>query len=81
MNAEIIPVPAAMLPTPPPIAVSRPLLFGLVAAGAVIAVATPQPTSSFAAGFAAGAGSVFVLSFMKNPRPRRGADPDGEGTP
>jgi hypothetical protein len=53
----------------PPIAVSRPLLFGLLAVGAVVAVAAPQPTSTFAAGFAAGAGSVFVLSFMKTPRP------------
>jgi hypothetical protein len=58
-----------MIPSVPPIAVSRPLLFGLLAVGAVVAVATPQPTSSFAAGFAAGAGSVFVLSFMKTPRP------------
>ncbi|HEY3203371.1 MAG TPA: hypothetical protein VGL03_06885 [Thermoanaerobaculia bacterium] len=61
-----------MIPVVPPIAVSRPLLFGLVAAGAVAAVASPQPTSSFAAGFAVGAGSVFVISFMKNPRHRRG---------
>jgi hypothetical protein len=58
-----------MIPSVPPIAVSRPLLFGLLAVGAVVAVAAPQPTSSFAAGFAAGAGSVFVLSFMKTPRP------------
>jgi hypothetical protein len=58
-----------MIPSVPPITVSRPLLFGLLAVGAVVAVAAPQPTSSFAAGFAAGAGSVFVLSFMKTPRP------------
>ena len=57
-----------MIPSVPPIAVSRPLLFGLLAVGAVVAVAAPPPTSSFAAGFAAGAGSVFVLSFMKTPR-------------
>jgi hypothetical protein len=57
-----------MIPRVPPIAVSRPLLFGLLAVGAVVAVAAPQPTSTFAAGFAAGAGSVFVLSFMKPPR-------------
>ena len=49
----------------PPIAVSRPLLFGLLAVGAVGAVTLDPPHSSFAAGFAAGAGSVFVLSFMK----------------
>jgi hypothetical protein len=65
-----------MLPPVPPIAVSRPLLFGLVAVGAVVAVATPQPTSSFAAGFAAGAGSAFVVSFMKTRRDR-GEEADG----
>jgi hypothetical protein len=54
-----------MIPAVPPIAVSRPLLFGLLAVGAVGAVALEPPHSSFAAGFAAGAGSVFVLSFMK----------------
>jgi hypothetical protein len=61
-----------MIPAVPPIAVSRPLLFGLLAAGAVGAVALEPPHSSFAAGFAAGAGSVFVLSFMK----RAGGEPD-----
>lgn len=66
----------------PPIAVSRPLLFGLLAAGAIVAVAAPQPTSSFAAGFAAGAGSVFVLSFVRNPRgDREDASGPGEGEP
>jgi hypothetical protein len=61
-----------MIPAVPPIAVSRPLLFGLLAAGAVGAVALEPPHSSFAAGFAAGAGSVFVFSFMK----RAGGDRD-----
>ncbi len=66
----------------PPIAVSRPLLFGLLAAGAIVAVAAPQPTSSFAAGFAAGAGSVFVLSFVRNPRgDREDSAGPGEGEP
>jgi hypothetical protein len=65
-----------MIPSVPPIAVSRPLLFGLLAVGAVVAVAAPPPTSSFAAGFAAGAGSVFVLSFLKTPRDGHG----GEGS-
>ncbi|HEY1252817.1 MAG TPA: hypothetical protein VGH97_16680 [Thermoanaerobaculia bacterium] len=60
-----------------PIPVSRPLLFGLVAVGAVLAVATAPPTSSFAAGFAAGAGAVFVISFMKG-RPSGG--PAGTGS-
>jgi hypothetical protein len=68
-----------MIPSVPPIAVSRPLLFGLLAAGAVVAVAAPQPTSSFAAGFAAGAGSVFVLSFVRTPRePRSGGGAGGD---
>jgi hypothetical protein len=66
-----------MIPAVPPIAVSRPLLFGLVVVGAVVAVTAPQPTSSFAAGFAAGAGSVFVLSFMRHPRGGRGAGGQG----
>ncbi len=63
-----------MIPKVPPIAVSRPLLFGLVAAGAVGAIALPQPHSAFAAGFAAGSGAVFVLSFMKSRR----REPDDE---
>ena len=58
-----------MIPAVEPIPVSRPLLFGLVAVGAILAVATGQPTSSFAAGFAAGAGAVFILSFMKGRSP------------
>jgi hypothetical protein len=57
-----------MIPEVPPIAVSRPLLFGLLAAGAIAAVALEPPHSSFAAGFAAGAGAVFVLSFLKGRR-------------
>jgi hypothetical protein len=69
-----------MLPPVPPVAVSRPLLFGLVAVGAVVAVLSPQPTSSFAAGFAAGAGSAFVVSFMKTPR-RGGPSPSDERGP
>jgi hypothetical protein len=68
-----------MIPHVPPIAVSRPLLFGLVAVGAIAAVASPPPTSSFAAGFAAGAGAVFVISFMKNPRDAGGRAPNGDG--
>jgi hypothetical protein len=69
-----------MIPSVPPVAVSRPLLFGLLAVGAVIAVATAPPTSSFAAGFAAGAGSVFVLSFLQASRPS-GSDGPGEDAP
>ncbi len=69
-----------MMPSVPPIEVSRPLLLGLLAVGALVAVAAPQPTSSFAAGFAAGAGSVFVLSFLRTRRGEPGSDDrDGGG--
>ncbi len=70
-----------MIPPVPPIAVSRSLLLGLLAAGAIVAVAAPQPTSSFAAGFAAGAGSVFVISFLKGQRPARGGADGDAGAP
>ncbi len=52
-------------PEPP---VSRPLLLGFVAVGALAAIGGPESVSSFAAGFAAGAGAVFLVSFLKNPR-------------
>jgi len=66
-----------MIPAVEPIAVSRPLLFGLVAVGALVSVVSPQPTSAFAAGFAAGSGAVFVISFMKRTASRgRGASDD-----
>jgi hypothetical protein len=66
----------------PPITVSRPLLFGLLAVGAVGAVTLEPPHSSFAAGFAAGAGSVFVLSFMKRAGEEKpGAPPPGSENP
>lgn len=65
-----------MIPSVPPIEVSRPLLLGLLAVGAIVAVAAPQPTSSFAAGFVAGAGTVFIVSFV---RTRRGEPGPGDG--
>ena len=83
IKAAIIPASEPMLPAVPPVAVSRPLLFGLVAVGAVVAVVTPQPTSSFAAGVAAGAGSAFVVSFMRTSRHDRFGDSDdrpGDGS-
>ena len=64
-----------MIPAVPPIAVSRPLLFGLLAVGAVGAVTLEPPHSSFAAGFAAGTGAVFVISFMKRAGEERGSTP------
>ena len=41
----------------PPVPVSRLILLGLVAVAAVTAVASSPPLSSFAGGFAAGAGA------------------------
>ena len=67
-----------MIPAVSPIAVSRPLLFGLVAAGALAAVVLEPPHSSFAAGFAAGAGAAFVVSFM-NRAGVESASPRDEG--
>jgi hypothetical protein len=49
----------------PPVEVSRLLLAALVAGGAVVSVATEGRLSNFAGGFAAGAGSVFVVSFLE----------------
>jgi hypothetical protein len=66
-----------MMPTVPPIVVSRPLLLGLLAAGVIVAFAAPQPTSSFAAGFAAGAGAVFVVSFLKAGRTAQDSPENG----
>jgi hypothetical protein len=60
----------------PPVPVSRLVLLGLVAAAAVTAIATEPPLSSISGGFAAGAGAVFVLSLLTNPR--RGPGPDEE---
>jgi hypothetical protein len=63
----------------PPVEVSRLLLLALVAVGALVAIATSQPTSSFAGGFAAGAGAAFVASFLT--KPRRGRAPSDEEEP
>ena len=49
----------------PPVEVSRLLLAALVAVGAVVSVASEGKLSNFAGGFAAGAGSAFVVSFLK----------------
>jgi hypothetical protein len=60
----------------PPVEVSRLLLLALVAVGAVVSIAASAPLSSFAGGFAAGAGAVFVISFLTNPRRRPGPADD-----
>jgi hypothetical protein len=67
-------------PMIPPVEVSRVLLLALVAIGAVVAVTTSPPLSSFAGGFAVGAGAVIVLSFMTHPR-RRSDPADDEKPP
>lgn len=60
--------------------VSRPVFLGVVVAAALAAVLLHEgTTSSFCAGLAAGAGLVFVLSFLKNPRnPPGGGLSEGE---
>ena len=70
----------AMIPLVPPVEVSRLLLLLFVAAGAVVSVATAPPLSSFAGGFAAGAGAVIVLSFLKSPRRGPASDADGDSS-
>ena len=58
--------------------VPRPLFLGLALAGALGAVLLPDPkVSSFLAGFGAGTGAVFVLSFLRNPRRGGVSPPDG----
>ena|SRR5580765_3426313 len=62
--------------------VSRPLCLGLVLAGALGAVLVPDPrTSSFLAGFGAGTGVLFVLSFLRNRRPPFPGAEDGRESP
>jgi len=65
-----------VLPAVPPVEVSRLFLLALVAVGAVVSIAASPPLSSFAGGFAAGAGAVIVLSFMTHPRRRSGPADD-----
>ena len=65
----------------PPVEVSRLLLAALVAAGAVVSVAAEGRLSNFAGGFAAGAGSAFVLSFLKGRRPSAPEGPPRGETP
>ena len=74
-------IPAVPPIAVPPIVVSRPLLFGMVAVGAIGAVTLDAPHSSFAAGFAAGAGSAFIVSFMKRAGEERDSAPRGPEDP
>lgn len=63
--------------------VSRPLCLALVLAGALGSVAVrDERTSSFLAGFGAGTGVLFVMSFLRNPRtPPGGRREEGESAP
>ena len=63
--------------TVPPVEVSRLLLAALVAAGAAVSVASDGRLSNFAGGFAAGAGSALVASFLRARRDAAGEPPPG----
>ncbi len=67
--------------TVPPVEVSRLLLAALVAAGAVVSVTSEGRLSNFAGGFAAGAGSAFVVSFLRARRDGPDEPPPGRETP
>jgi hypothetical protein len=62
----------------PPVEVSRLLLLGFVAAGAIVSVASSGQLSAFAGGFAVGAGTAFVLSRLKRPEAAGEPGPDEE---
>jgi hypothetical protein len=53
----------------PPVEVSRLLLVALVAAGALVSIATTGQLSWFSGGFAAGAGAAFVFSRLRRSEP------------
>jgi hypothetical protein len=67
--------------TVPPVEVSRLLLAALVAAGAVVSVTSEGRLSNFAGGFAAGAGSAFVVSFLRTRRDGPDEPPPGPEAP
>ena len=64
----------------PPVEVSRLLLLGFVAAGAIVSVTTSGQVSAFAGGFAVGSGTAFVFSRLKRPPAPGEAGPDEEGS-
>ena len=64
----------------PPVEVSRLLLLGFVAAGAIVSVASSGQLSAFAGGFAVGAGTAFVLSRLKRPAEAGEPGPDEEAS-
>jgi hypothetical protein len=64
----------------PPVEVSRLLLLGFVAGGAIVSVASSGQLSAFAGGFAVGAGTAFVLSRLKRPAQAGEPGPDEEAS-
>jgi hypothetical protein len=64
----------------PPVEVSRLLLLGFVAAGAIVSVTTSGQVSAFAGGFAVGSGTAFVVSRLKRPADAGEPGPDGDGS-
>jgi hypothetical protein len=63
-----------------PVEISRMLLLAFVAVGAVVSVTTSGSVSSFAGGFAVGAGSAFVVSKMRRPPDPGEPDESGEAS-
>jgi hypothetical protein len=61
-----------------PVEISRTLLFAFVAAGAVVSISTSGQVSTFAGGFAAGAGAAFVVSKLRRPAEPADANSSGE---
>lgn len=57
-----------------PVEISRLLLLGFVAAGAIVSITTSGQLSAFAGGFAVGAGAAFVISRLRRPE-----EPAGTG--
>ena len=60
-----------------PVEISRLLLLGFVALGAIVSITTSGQVSAFSGGFAAGAGAAFVVSRLR--RPEEPGDPAGKG--
>jgi len=63
-----------------PVEISRLLLLGFVAAGAIVSITTSGQLSAFAGGFAVGAGVAFVFSRLKRPAAEGQPRPDEENS-
>ncbi|HJW15183.1 MAG TPA: hypothetical protein VJ776_10825 [Thermoanaerobaculia bacterium] len=69
---------AAMKGLVAPVEISRLLLLGFVAAGALASITTSGQLSAFAGGFAVGAGAAFVVSRLRRPAEPGSAGESGE---